>query len=149
FFSERGGDALAELTEQPELRDIEALCSTRRGVGGTIRVDYTRENRASIENVEPAVAREKYADGCTVYITNLATEAISRWRHSLDVTLGLPPGTAIVNAFASMPGPGLRWHWDAHELFILHVRGRKRWRTAPNRYVECPTMNGYIGAFDS
>ena len=132
--------ALAPLLDQSELRNVQALCSAPRR--GTLRVDYTREERVSEFDVPVERAVSLFAAGCTIYLTDLRTGQSRLWSKSLDATLGLIPGTATINAFTSMPGKGLAWHWDAQELFIVQVRGRKLWHVAPNHVVEWPTVNG-------
>ena len=112
----------------------------------TIRADYTREDRPSEMEITPERAVQLYRAACTIYMTRLHAEPIRRWAASLDAALGLLPGTTQVNAFASSPGRGLSWHWDSQEIFVVQVRGRKRWHVAPNEHVEWPTMSGQAGA---
>lgn len=135
---------LAELIDQPELRDIESLvhCPLR----GSIRADYTRERRSSETDISPERALELYRAACTIYLSRLATDPIRRWSRALDDAFGLIPGTTQVNAFASTAGTGLSWHWDPQEVFIVQVRGCKRWHVAPNDYIAWPTTSGQAGA---
>jgi hypothetical protein len=135
---------LAGLLELPELADIGALL--RSPVQGTIRADYTRVNKPSEMDLAPDRALELYRSACTIYLTRLAGEGMLRWTQTLDRALGLIPGTAQINAFASLPGPGLSWHWDPQEIFIVQVRGRKVWHVAPNQDLEWPTKSGQAGA---
>jgi ribosomal protein L16 Arg81 hydroxylase len=135
---------LADLLDQPEFGSIDAL--VRCPLHGSIRADYTREKRDSEMAVTPERALALYRSACTIYMTRLASDAPRRWAQALDAAFGLLPGTAQVNAFASMPGPGLSWHWDPQELFIVQVRGRKLWHVAPNEYLDWPTASGQAGA---
>jgi ribosomal protein L16 Arg81 hydroxylase len=132
------------LIEQPEFRDIDALvrCSKQ----GVIRADYTRTARLSEEDVSPERALELYRAGCTLYMNALSTPALRQWTQALDTILGLLPGTAQINAFASLPGRGLSWHWDPQEIFVVQIQGRKLWHVAPNEDLEWPTASGQAGA---
>lgn len=145
-FMHSGGPAsrLAGLLDLPELADIGSLL--RSPIQGTIRADYTRVNRASEMDITPELGLELYRSACTIYVTRLASEQMLRWTQTLDRALGLIPGTAQVNAFASLPGPGLSWHWDPQEIFIVQVRGRKVWHVAPNQDLAWPTKSGQAGA---
>jgi ribosomal protein L16 Arg81 hydroxylase len=40
--------------------------------------------------------------------------------------------------FISPREEGLDWHFDAHDVFILQLRGAKRWWVAPNRHLTLP-----------
>jgi 50S ribosomal protein L16 3-hydroxylase len=135
---------LAELMEQPEFRDITSLVNCPQQ--GMIRADYTHVDRESEAGITPARALQLYNSACTIYMTSLATQVTDRWVRALDNTFGLLPGTTQINAFASLPGRGAYWHWDAQENFIVQVRGRKRWRVAPNEYLEWPTNGGQQGS---
>jgi ribosomal protein L16 Arg81 hydroxylase len=135
---------LRELIDQPEFRDIASLVECPKQ--GMIRADYTNIDKASEAGITAARALQLYAATCTIYMTSLTTETTKRWTRALDSTFGLLPGTTQINAFASLPGRGAFWHWDAQENFIVQVRGRKRWRVAPNEYLEWPTNGGQQGA---
>lgn len=135
---------LADLIQQPEFHDIAAL--VRCPQQGMIRADYTREDRPSESNLSAERAQQLYGQACTIYMTGLSTTPLRNWTRALDSTLGLLPGTAKINAFASLPGKGLNWHWDSQEIFIVQVRGRKLWHVAPNEYIEWPATNGAAGA---
>lgn len=139
--SHDSGPALLSLIEQHELRDIDTFCAISNG--GGIHVNHTRGEGLRIDfGVEPAEAVRQYHAGNTIQILDLKTDEIGRWNRLLDGVLNLIPGTTLANGFASLPGPGLPWHWDAQEVFIVQVRGRKRWHVAPNDYLDWPTVNG-------
>jgi ribosomal protein L16 Arg81 hydroxylase len=135
------GPALRALIDQPELQDIQAFCTIPNG-GGRY-VNYTRGEILRIaSNVDADEAVLQYHAGNTIQILDLKTQEIGHWNRLLDSVLNLIPGTSLVNGFASLPGPGLPWHWDAQAVFIVQVRGRKRWHLAPNESVNWPTLNG-------
>lgn len=139
--SHDSGPALRSLIEQPELRDIAAFCAIPNG--GGCHVNHTRDESLRIQfNVDADEAVRQYHSGNTIQILDLKTGEIGHWNRLLDSVLNLIPGTSLVNGFASLPGPGLPWHWDAQEVFIVQVQGRKRWQLAPNDCVDWPTLNG-------
>lgn len=132
---------LAPLLAQPELRDIDAFCAA--GNDGGIHINYTREERFRIElDADPVHAVAQFHAGNTIQILDLKTDEIRRWHRALDASLGLIPGTTVVNGFTSLRGKGIPWHWDSQEVFVVQVRGRKLWHVAPNDYVDWPTING-------
>lgn len=135
---------LSELIDQPEFSDIETL--VRSPISGSIRADYTRVGKDSEMDVKPERAVELYHSACTIYLSRLATDTAKRWMRTLDAEFGLIPGTTQINAFASIAGRGLSWHWDPQEIFIVQVRGRKLWHVAPNEYIDWPTVSGQAGA---
>lgn len=135
---------LGELIDAPELRDVAALVECP--LDGEIRADCTRADMPSEHGLTAEQALARYRDGYTLYLTRLASVSIGRWKRMLDAALGLIPGTTQVNAFASLPGRGLSWHWDPQELFIVQVRGRKLWHVAPNDHIAWPTASGQAGA---
>ncbi|MBE0377193.1 JmjC domain-containing protein [Pseudoalteromonas prydzensis] len=136
-------ERLAELIEHPDFNSIDTLV---RAPGiGDIRADFTRVQRQS-RLVTPEHAVELYHSGCTIYTNNFASDVIQSWKKTLDTAFGLIPGRAQVNAFASTSGTGLPWHWDSQEIFIVQVKGKKRWHVAPNEDIDWPTLGGRPGA---
>jgi hypothetical protein len=131
-------ERLAELLTDTGLADVEAL--VRGPVRGEIRGEPTRPGRSVTRDLTPDRALELYKEGDTIYLTRLANESVLEWVNTLDRAFGLMPGTTQVNAFASSSGPGLNWHWDPQELFIVQIKGSKRWNVAPNEAVEWPSI---------
>lgn len=127
-------ERLAELLTQPGLADVEAL--VRNPMRGEIRGEPTLPGRSITRELTPERAIELYKEGDTIFLTRLASEPLLEWVRTLDRAFGLMPGTTQINAFASSAGPGLNWHWDPQELFIVQIKGAKRWNVAPNDAVE-------------
>lgn len=142
--AERAGEGLKELIEAPEFANVENLFHCP--IAGSIRADYTRIDRDSEGDITPERALELYRDACTIFLSRIANEPAKRWARALDREFGLIPGTTQINAFASIPGRGLSWHWDPQEVFIVQLHGRKRWHVAPNEHIEWPTASGQAGA---
>lgn len=137
-------ERLSELVQHPDFANIESLVKAQ-GIRD-IRADFTKEKRASMMvGAEKAIELYHQSD-CTIYTRGIANEVTNSWKQTLDSALGLIPGRAQVNAFASKAGPGLPWHWDAQEIFVVQVKGKKRWHVAANKDVNWPTMGGRAGS---
>ncbi|CAH9060198.1 hypothetical protein PSECIP111951_02893 [Pseudoalteromonas holothuriae] len=135
---------LTELINDPDFTSIERLVNARSE--NDLRADYTRTNLPSQFGITPQQAIDLYHEGCTIYARRLLNDVSVKWCKELDKTFGLVPGTAQINAFASQAGPGLPWHWDAQEIFIVQVSGKKRWHVAANEAVKWPTKGGRAGS---
>ncbi|WDZ82556.1 cupin domain-containing protein [Micromonospora cathayae] len=74
---------------------------------------------------------EQYADGATLVLQGLHRT----WPPLIDLArdLGLAVGQPMqVNAYLTPPGnQGFATHYDTHDVFVLQVDGRKRWRIHP------------------
>ncbi len=131
--------AMRRLLELPCWDEVAAFVEAPRR--GFLRVDPLDEQHPPYPEAEPQRAVAAYEAGATLYQTLLQAPALRRWCRFLDGALGVPPGTTVANAFASPAGRGHDWHWDAQELFIVVMRGCKRWRWAPPR-LSWPACNG-------
>jgi hypothetical protein len=83
-----------------------------------------------------------YEAGSTIYFHGLKNPIMKRWTDALDEELGLVSGLTRVSAFASLPGPGIGFHYDSNDNFVCQGYGSKRWRIAPNTHVRYPLF-GY------
>jgi ribosomal protein L16 Arg81 hydroxylase len=69
-----------------------------------------------------------YADGATVVLQGLHRiwPPLVDFAHELGAALGQP---LQINAYLTPPGSqGFATHYDTHDVFVLQVDGRKRWR---------------------
>ena len=57
----------------------------------------------------------------------------------MQAALGTP-GLATCNAYASPPKAHTVMHFDPQETFFLQMRGKKRWRYAPNAQLPFPSQ---------
>lgn len=137
-------ERLGELIGHPDFADPAAL--VRSPVLGQLLAEGTREHRRVEADIDAQRALALYEQGNTLFVNRLGNEPALAWAATLDRAFGLIPGTTQVNAFASLPGPGIGWHWDPQEIFIVQVRGRKRWNVAPNEDADWPTTSGSPGA---
>jgi ribosomal protein L16 Arg81 hydroxylase len=71
---------------------------------------------------------DRYAEGATVVLQGLHRlwPPLIDFAGALSTELAAPVG---VNAYATPAGGrGFATHYDTHDVFVLHVAGRKRWR---------------------
>ncbi|MEV1332378.1 cupin domain-containing protein [Micromonospora costi] len=74
---------------------------------------------------------EQYAGGATLVLQGLhrTWPALIDFARDLGLALGQP---LQVNAYLTPPGnQGFATHYDTHDVFVLQVDGRKRWRIHP------------------
>lgn len=64
---------------------------------------------------------------------------------SLELDLGIPPGTAHCQLFASKAGGGAKAHWDNDPVLTIQLRGSKSWRFSAQGFVAQPTYNYVCG----
>jgi hypothetical protein len=79
--------------------------------------------------------------GLTVYFTELGRSLPQSraWLERLDACLGLP-NCAFLVAFANSAGSGLALHHDRFDQLLIQIRGEKRFRYAPNGFVDNPDV---------
>jgi ribosomal protein L16 Arg81 hydroxylase len=79
--------------------------------------------------------------GLTVFFSDLrrVIPKSSEWLRGLEACLGLPE-CASVMAFANAAGSGLSLHHDRYDQLFFQIRGQKRFRYAPNSYVDNPDV---------
>lgn len=58
--------------------------------------------------------------------------AAARWLRALLADLDVPVARASVNAYLSRAGSAGVAHYDGHEVIMVQLHGRKRWRHAPS-----------------
>ncbi len=84
-----------------------------------------------------------YDAGATIAVIGLHrwhTE-VGEWTRRLANELHVPPHTAGCNLYMSPRGKGLPMHFDDHEVIVVQLAGRKRWRIARNASVVNPLEN--------
>ena len=133
YWSEDGPNR-AEIFEQvAELADGEAALNG----AGTVHVFRPDGMISKVDTGSDALPLYKFGLTCTFggrHIPGLADTA-----HRLAADLSLPDGSIVTELFCSSGGSGARMHSDYDVNFALLVRGRKRWRIAPNEHIRNQT----------
>jgi len=120
------------------MESVESVC---RGYAGPLHVS----NGSATDGVQIGVAGAHASAllrlGLTVYFTDLgiALPDSSAWLRDLEAALGLPQ-CASLSAFANAPGSGLSLHHDRFDQLFFQIRGEKKFRYAPNGFVENPDV---------
>jgi len=79
--------------------------------------------------------------GLTVYFTELRRTLpfANHWLKGIERALGVPECASLA-AFANARGSGLSLHHDRFDQLFFQLRGKKRFRHAPNGFVENPDL---------
>lgn len=149
FVSHAEPARLAPLLELPELRDAASLLAVEHR-RATLRFKSRDEGAPVALQVNPVLARDLYRSGGMTLVLDSVDRGIPRLRallESMARELGTPmrPQGLLCNAYLAPAGKGAGMHFDESEVFILQVRGRKRWRFAPNAQVPYPTQPLFVG----
>jgi 50S ribosomal protein L16 3-hydroxylase len=113
---------------------IAVWCRTLDGIYRSINVATASE------------AMALYDCGQTLFLNNGAsTPAITLWQKQLAEELGHPAVTPAASLFCARRSAGTQPHFDSLENITIQLRGRKRWRVAPNPSVELPLENWSTG----
>jgi 50S ribosomal protein L16 3-hydroxylase len=131
------------LLHVDELKDAESAayaCRTR------VRV-WSRGVDVRVDGVE---AMECYRAGMTLYMNEVERfiPAVDHLVRRVATDLGIPFDHCGGELIASKPGAGAPMHFDSDDGFNIQIRGRKRWRTAPNRWVAHPLVSYGVGFAD-
>jgi 50S ribosomal protein L16 3-hydroxylase len=139
---------LGELATVPELDDVPALVALQPDHDGIFCFSRDASGRAQQESVPKHVALERYRAGSTVEIrlSPFVPEA-GRWCDVMRQELGFRPDQPMVgDLFLSPRGEATPKHYDASDVFVVQLRGRKRWRIAQNKAVPHPA-SAFIAGF--
>lgn len=117
----------AALTEHrlhpPRLRLEKAGADASKGV---FRERRTRRGR-TLHDLEPAVLNARLRDGATL-ILDAANELSPPLQQLCAGLSGELLGSCQANLYAAWgETQGFNVHWDAHDVFVVQVEGRKRW----------------------
>jgi hypothetical protein len=109
-------------------------------VGGVTRTAVAG-NRTIGDLADADAIRAEHADGATIVLQSLHRiwPPVARFCRDLAAELGHP---TQCNAYVTPAGnaQGFAYHHDTHDVFVLQVAGRKRWRIHPP-VLELPTKN--------
>lgn len=149
FLAERWGRAVAVAhgpperlpawTLAPELASPAAWGAAYRGPGIVSRAGEARTAPVTYDGgaASPEVF---HAMGLTQSFPRAenAIPGCAAWLAALADELGVPDGSLHAHVFVSPREEGLGWHFDAHDVLVVQVRGTKRWWLAPNRHLTLP-----------
>ena len=134
------GDAerWASLAAMPQLADPQTLAEVHAGpiqtLGATHEGDHVQRQVAR-EQVPSLVEQGKSLKFDGVDRTLAAVDELCR---TLARDLGVERSTCYCQAFFSGQGERVALHFDSVEVFVLQLRGRKRWLHARNEDVRFP-----------
>jgi len=132
-------ERLPAWTAAPELQSPAAWGRAFRGVGIVSRVSEARTAPVTYDGA--AAAPEVFhAMGLTQSFprAEASIPGCAAWLASLAEELGVPADALHAQVFVSAREEGLGWHFDAHDVLVVQLRGAKRWWVAPNRHLTLP-----------
>ncbi len=142
---------LPEINSLSQLKDIGSLLSfiennPRPGVN--VRAWFQDPDHSHSEStISASAARDLYKSGkvtAVVDSVHLILPAVQKLIRGLGQELDPPDPGVTCNVYASPKGEGTVMHFDQQEVFLLQLKGKKRWRIAPNKNIKYPTQ-GYFG----
>lgn len=138
----------AELAAEPAIRDIPSMLAAHHGV---IQLHTrTPDGAAAHRPIAREDAARRFADGMAMDLRNVERwfGPAQRWLERLRAELSLdhiPASASACQAFVSPAGTRVRKHFDNREVFVVQLRGRKRWRIARNDVLPMPLMPHSVG----
>ena len=140
------GDAVAELTELPFLKSLDALFQFWPKDVDCYLPGVADEVNSVTTSVE--AAGDFFKDGSGLIFNDADTESavLKRWVDGLIDELGvssLTYGRSLIYAIPA--GKVTDPHFDQNINFVLQIKGTKKWWVAPNHDVENPMTRHTIG----
>jgi ribosomal protein L16 Arg81 hydroxylase len=138
---------LPALFHAPELQTLADLLDASPG---RIRTWFTDERGAAQSVVvSAAAARTLYLTRrLTVVVDGLRVPAVSELMARMKKELQTLQSPIGANAYASPAGVTTRMHFDEQDVFLVQVRGRKRWRYAPQTQIRFPPQSHFGAKVD-
>lgn len=125
-----------------ELSQFDAISLIRSHTGPVASVWFEDSNGyAQAVDMTPAEAAKFYDAGMTVFLPDISTPTVERWRAELATTLSRPPRMFLCSLFLSKGGNVTGCHFDHIENFTVQLRGEKKWRMMKNLHAPLPTVN--------
>jgi len=143
FLASRGAPTrFADLLAIPELDDLELFIGSQTS---PVRVWGSSPQLSAV--VPASEASRFYQAGMTLYFRDVekGVPALSPILRRLEEELQVPSETCSCEAFAARAGSDVLMHFDSDYAFNLQLRGRKRWRVAPNQHVINPSIGAKPG----
>jgi hypothetical protein len=120
---------------------MESIDALLRHYNGPLEVSQGSAEGGVQIPVQDAHASALLRLGITVFFVDMrrALPESRAWLEALETSLGLP-ACATLSAFSNAPGSGLAVHHDRFDQLFFQIHGEKRFRYAPNGYVENPDV---------
>lgn len=143
--------SLDGLSFEP-FRRIEMLDSLDRMLGawqGDVQVHLPDvSDEASAIEASPGDAKRLFANRMALLFNDVEKQIpeLKEWIEAVRSDLGLPSmtyGRCLV--YATPAGKGTAAHFDQNINFVLQLHGTKKWRLAPNKHVDNPTVRHTLG----
>jgi 50S ribosomal protein L16 3-hydroxylase len=135
LYREGGVARLGALADLCSWDALDILGSQR---GDVLAWFMTTDGRHMTAEVSPLSARKLYQGGTTMYVKE--PPEFAPMRASIARALRLPEDNLQCNLFCNQPSARTRAHFDPVDTLTVQIKGRKRWRIAPNRHAPDPTL---------
>lgn len=137
------------LLDAPELRDIPAMLAAKHK-RTSLRFKSAKDGAPVALQCPPLLARDLYLAGRMTLVLDAIDQGVPIVRELLETLtreLGTPSTDQglLGNVYVSPAGSGAGMHFDNSEVFIIQLRGRKRWQYAPNTQVLSPMHSFFVG----
>ncbi len=109
----------------------------KRHAGEVVAWFQSPDGRHSTSPVPAASAHLLYQGGLTLYVREAAD--LRPLETAMAAALGVPEKSVRCGIFFNQPGAKTRAHFDPIDTITLQIKGRKRWRIAPNAHAPLPT----------
>ncbi|HEU4412399.1 MAG TPA: cupin domain-containing protein [Polyangiaceae bacterium] len=109
----------------------------KRHAGDVVAWFQAPDGRHSTAPVRPEAAHLLYQGGVTIYVREAAD--LRPLEAAMAAALALPEKGVRCGIFFNHPGAKTRAHFDPVDTITLQIKGRKRWRIAPNEHAPLPT----------
>jgi 50S ribosomal protein L16 3-hydroxylase len=149
YWPERPTWSHGRISRLSKLRDLETLSGVLT-LTARSRIEMKAVLRGTLHETNeipilsgPSGAITLYDGGATIVCNSVERwhSGVDKFRRSLSRELGLPPTVGVCNLYMSPTGAGLPMHFDDHEIIVVQLAGRKRWRIAKNTTLTNPTSN--------
>lgn len=136
---------MPELFGAPELQSVESVLESEyHGVRGWFT---DRKGAARSADLTAASALTLYrTEILTLVVDSLRLPPVERLMQAMRRELATPQTFVGCNVYMSPAGAGTRMHFDEQDIFLVQIRGRKRWRIAPCTQIREPMQPHFAGA---
>ncbi len=146
-----GHGAPARLSRLTDIGQIDAVMTLALRSHVEMKAMFPAAHNESNEiAADASSARALYDSGATI-----ACNAVHRWHAVVGLwsdrlarELSVPADRANCNLYMTPRGRGVRMHFDDHEIIVVQLAGRKRWRIAENHTVVNPVANSGVALTD-